>query len=173
MHARPRPSTGPSPESDLAAATAFASRPTFVVRAFMKPMTRLFNPVIRKAAGRRHVTFAARVQHHGRWSGRAYATPVSARLDGDGRFWVPLTFGTGSDWCRNVLAAGGCTIRWKGREYAVTDPVLVPRAEALRTARSSFLAPERAMLRLLGISQFLRLSVAPAESTARGAGATS
>jgi hypothetical protein len=30
-------------------------------------------------------------------------------------FVIALTYGPDRDWVRNVLAAGGCTIEWRGR----------------------------------------------------------
>jgi deazaflavin-dependent oxidoreductase (nitroreductase family) len=135
------------------------SRPSIFVRIAMGPMTRILNPLITRVAGRRHMNMAAQIHHRGRRSGRAYVTPASARLDHDA-FWVPLTFGTGSDWCRNVLAAGGCTVRWRGEDHVTVHPVVVDRATAMSAARGAFRAPERLMLRMLGITHFLRLDVA-------------
>ena len=62
------------------------------VRIVMGPMTRVFNPLLRRVAGRKHLKMAAQIHHRGRRTGRAYLTPASARLDG-GAFWIPLTFG--------------------------------------------------------------------------------
>src|SRR5579864_4989317 len=92
------------------------SEPSAFARVALRPMTKVLNPLIRRLAGRKHFNQAARLTHLGRRSGRAYVTPVSAR-PGGGHFWVALTFGTGSDWCRNVVAAGGCSLRWHGRDY--------------------------------------------------------
>ena len=36
------------------------------------------------------------------------------------------------DWCRNVLAAGKCTLTWMGKEYALEKPELIPAADALK-----------------------------------------
>jgi hypothetical protein len=123
-------------------------------------MTRVFNPLLGRLAGRRHVAFAAQIHHRGRRSGRRYVTPASARVWGGG-VWIPLTFGTGSDWCRNVRAAGGCQIRWKGADYQAARPIVIDRGPALTQARGAFKAPGRAMMRLLGVRQFLRLDVVP------------
>jgi hypothetical protein len=87
-------------------------------------------------------------------------TPATARLAGE-TFWVSLTFGSGSDWCRNVLAAGECTIRWQGRDYRAVHPVVVERATAFAGAGRAFKRRERAMMRSIGIKQFLRLDVVP------------
>jgi hypothetical protein len=132
---------------------------SLVVRVVMRPMTSVFNPLLRRLAGRRHFTMAAEVHHRGRVSGRSYVTPASARI-ADGVCWVPLTFGTGSDWCQNVRAAGGCTVRWKGVGYVLADPVVVDRARALAAARGAFRRRERVMLRVIGIREFLRLDIA-------------
>ena len=72
---------------------------------------------------------------------------------------IPLTFGNQSDWSRNVLAAGGCSLRLEGADYRATAPVLLTPEEADRYVRAAFGRLERASLRLLGIRQFLRLSV--------------
>jgi len=133
-------------------------RPSWFVRTVMRPMTGVLNPLVRKVAGRKHLKMAAQIHHRGRRSGELYVTPASAPLEGDA-FWIPLTFGTGSDWCRNVLAAGGCTIRWKGVDYEATRPVVVDRAAALSAARRAFQPQERLMMRVLGIRKFLRLDV--------------
>jgi deazaflavin-dependent oxidoreductase (nitroreductase family) len=137
------------------------TRPSLFVRVAMRPMTKLLNPVIRRLAGRRHFNMAARIHHRGRRSGRPYMTPATARLNGD-TFWVSLTFGSGSDWCRNVRAAGECTIRWQGRDYRAVNPVVVGRAAALTAAGRAFKRRERAMMRAIGIKEFLRLDAAPA-----------
>jgi hypothetical protein len=145
------------PETTLAAPSL--THGSLVVRLVMRPMTRVFNPLLRRFAGRKHFTMAAEVHHRGRVSGRSYVTPASARIAG-GVCWVPLTFGTGSDWCRNVRAADGCKVRWKGVDYVLAHPVVVFRAAALAAAGGAFKRRERLMLRVIGIRQFLRLDIA-------------
>jgi deazaflavin-dependent oxidoreductase (nitroreductase family) len=135
--------------------------PPWFVRAVMGRMTRVLNPLIGQMAGRKHLKMVAKIHHQGRRSGKPYMTPASARLD-DTTFWIPLTFGQGSDWCRNVRAAGGCTITWKGVDYRAARPVVIDRAAALSAARAAFKRRERAMLRLLAIREFLRLDLAGA-----------
>ena len=138
-----------------------ATTPPWFVRAVMGRMTRVLNPLLGRMAGRKHLKMAAQIHHQGRRSGKPYMTPASARLDGT-TFWIPLTFGPGSDWCRNVRAAGGCSITWNGVEYRAARPVVIDRGAALPGARAAFKPQERAMLRLLGIRQFLRLDLAGA-----------
>ena len=142
------------------------TRPSAFVRIVMRPMTHVFNPFIRRLAGGRHMGMAAQIHHRGRRSGRTYVTPASARLDGS-TFWIPLTFGTDSDWCRNVRAAGQCTIRWKGVDYEAARPVVVNRATALSAAAGSFKRRERAMMRMIGIKQFLRMDLVEREPAFR------
>jgi deazaflavin-dependent oxidoreductase (nitroreductase family) len=113
------------------------------------------NPVILRLAGSRYLPFFAVIHHRGRRSGRVYATPTNARRTADG-FVVPLTFGEGADWFRNVVEAGGCVIQWNGVAYTVSEPEIVDRA----TARSAFSPIERLLLPLIGIKQFVRLRFA-------------
>ena len=130
--------------------------PSRFVRSVFGPLTGLLNPVIVKLAGRRHVRFAAQIHHTGRRSGRCYVTPASARLAGD-TFFIPLTFGNGSDWSRNVRAAGGCTIRLNGIDYRAIRPRFVDREQAMQAGRPAFNRVERSTFRALGIRQFLLL----------------
>ncbi len=132
--------------------------PSLFVRLLMRPMTKVFNPLVRKMAGRSHMKMAALVLHRGRTSGRRYATPASARLHGD-EFLVPLTFGSESDWSRNLRAAGGGRIRWQGREYEVADPEIWLAKDIRPLFRDTFGAPTRAAFRLIGIRSVMRLKV--------------
>jgi deazaflavin-dependent oxidoreductase (nitroreductase family) len=130
--------------------------PSIMVRTVMGPMTKLLNPIIVTLAGRRHFAMAAQIRHRGRRSGKAYLTPVTARIAGDA-IWVALTFGNQSDWSRNVRAAGECTIRIAGQDIHADNPQFINRADAGPALRTAFKPAERAMFRILGIKQFLRL----------------
>ena len=70
------------------------------------------------------------VEHVGRRSGRRYEAPVAARRVADG-FVLSLAFGSQVDWYRNLVAAGGGTIRWRDRAYRVGPPVRIDRVEGL------------------------------------------
>jgi deazaflavin-dependent oxidoreductase (nitroreductase family) len=118
--------------------------------------TRLFNPLILRFAGRRHVGLYAVLEHRGRRSGRVYTTPVAVRRIPDG-FLVPMAFGQGADWFRNVQAAGGCMLRWRGLVYHVVDPQILDMAAAL-PAFSRF----QRLVAPLFARQFVRLRLAPA-----------
>jgi deazaflavin-dependent oxidoreductase (nitroreductase family) len=103
-------------------------------------------------AGRRWNPILAQVLHRGRRSGRAYQTPVAARRVADG-FLITLAFGAQVDWHRNLEAAGGGVIRWRGRDYEVTGPEMVGADEALR----AFDPIQRLCLRLAGIDGYIRV----------------
>jgi deazaflavin-dependent oxidoreductase (nitroreductase family) len=64
------------------------------------------------------------VEHVGRRSGRRYRTPVKLFRRGD-QYVITLPYGPGSDWVRNVLAAGGCALTTGGRRIALNRPALV------------------------------------------------
>lgn len=88
-----------------------------LARRFNKLVT---NPILMNWAGRGNYC-AAVVHHAGRKSGREYATPVVAKPIPGGRFLIPLPCGTDTDWCRNVLAAGGARLDVEGESVQVTN----------------------------------------------------
>ena len=61
------------------------------------------------------------VEHVGRRSGRRYRTPINVFRRGD-RYLFALTYGAESEWVRNVVAAGGCTLVSRGRRTRLTEP---------------------------------------------------
>jgi deazaflavin-dependent oxidoreductase (nitroreductase family) len=91
-----------------------------------------FNRVAVRLAGRRWFPLWAVLHHRGRRSGTEYATPV-AIVATPGHVVIALAWGREADWVRNTLAAGGCTLRWKGAEHRCTHAELVG-AEALAGA---------------------------------------
>jgi deazaflavin-dependent oxidoreductase (nitroreductase family) len=94
------------------------------------------------------------VVHRGRKSGREYRTPVNLFRAGDERVVIALTYGPGTDWVKNVLAAGGCEIRTRGRSFRARDP-RVYHDEARRGIRPL----ERHALGLLAVADFLSLTI--------------
>jgi deazaflavin-dependent oxidoreductase (nitroreductase family) len=93
-----------------------------------------FNKVALLLAGRRYVPLWAALHHRGRRSGKDYVVPVGV-VPTDATFLIALPWGPGTDWVRNVRAAGGCTIRWRGHDYACTEPELVDQDIARSAAR--------------------------------------
>jgi deazaflavin-dependent oxidoreductase (nitroreductase family) len=116
---------------------------------------RTLNPAILKFAGQKGKIYSV-VHHVGRRSGKSYTTPVAAALTADG-FVIPLPYGKDVDWCRNVLAAGQCTIEHRGEHYTVGEPEVIDGATALTIIQPA----ERLVWRALGINkdQFLRVKM--------------
>jgi hypothetical protein len=108
-----------------------------------------FNRLTLMFAGR--YVYAA-VHHIGCRSGHAFTTPVFAFQNSEG-FITPLPFGTATDWCRNVLAAGKCIIQYRGVSYAVNQPEVI----AAETAHPFLPAWARLLLRPIPIRQFLKV----------------
>jgi deazaflavin-dependent oxidoreductase (nitroreductase family) len=98
------------------------------------------------------------VIHRGRRSGRRYETPVNVFAAADGYVFA-LTYGPDTDWVRNVLAAGGCELRTRGRTVRLVSPRLY-RDEDRRGIRPL----DRQELRALNVADFLSLKSAPAAS---------
>jgi deazaflavin-dependent oxidoreductase (nitroreductase family) len=73
------------------------------------------------------------VVHRGRRSGRLYQTPVSV-FAAEGGYVLALTYGPDTDWVKNVLAAGGCELRTRGRAVQLVCPRLF-HDEARRNIR--------------------------------------
>ena len=94
------------------------------------------------------------VVHRGRCSGRRYETPVNVFTAGDGYVFA-LTYGPGTDWVKNVLAAGGCELRTRGDIVELVSPRLF-HDETRRGIRPF----ERQVLRALGVADFLSLQPA-------------
>jgi len=129
----------------------------------VRPMTKVLNPLIRKFAGRRNFRMAAQIRHVGRRSGRSYVTPATARVAGD-LIVVPLSFGSRSDWVRNVLADDGCEIRLDGRDYVAVNPRLMTVADAWPVLEAAFTPGQRKGFKVLGIQQVLYLDATQAQA---------
>jgi deazaflavin-dependent oxidoreductase (nitroreductase family) len=96
------------------------------------------------------------VEHTGRRSGRRYRTPVNVFAAGDG-YVVALTYGSDSDWVKNVMAAGGCELVHRGRRERLDAPCIA-RDETRRHVPAAI----RPMLAVLGVSEFMTLHAEPA-----------
>ncbi|WIM92876.1 nitroreductase/quinone reductase family protein [Actinoplanes oblitus] len=116
------------------------------VRQFTK---RVLNPVMRTMAGRRH-WYAAALHHTGRNSGRAYTTPVVAEPV-PGGFLIPMPYGSGVDWQRNLRAAGRATIDLHGRRSTLTGFQVIGPDQALPRVRPA----RRWVWRRLNVKDFL------------------
>jgi hypothetical protein len=121
------------------------------VRAFNK---HILNPAMLHLAGRKHF-YAGVVRHTGRRSGKRYATPAVVDRVADG-FILPLPYGTGVDWLRNVLVAGEATVTVDGRTYNVIEPEIIDAAAALPQLSER---RRRAFARF-GIDNFVKMRLA-------------
>jgi deazaflavin-dependent oxidoreductase (nitroreductase family) len=89
---------------------------------------RVANPIIRLVADR--VPPLALIHHTGRSSGRHYRTPVIAFARNDALV-ISLIYGKGSDWVRNMSAAGGARVTRLGRSEAYVEPEIARGREAI------------------------------------------
>jgi deazaflavin-dependent oxidoreductase (nitroreductase family) len=93
---------------------------------FRSGVTRWVDPVLRPLAG--WLPYFGVVEHRGRRSGRIYRTPVNVFHSGSVYLFV-LTYGSDSDWVKNVRAAGTCTLHTRGRDVALEKPELIDDPE--------------------------------------------
>lgn len=103
-----------------------------------------------------------KVHHHGRKSGRAFTTPVKLFRRGED-IVITLPYGPGSDWVKNVLAAGGCEITTRGRRIKVADPMVFTDDGSTKMP-----ALTRRILSRVDATQFLSLTPVTARSAAAG-----
>jgi deazaflavin-dependent oxidoreductase (nitroreductase family) len=109
------------------------------------------NRIVRRVAGR--LPGFAIVDHVGRRSGRLHRTPVNLFRAGD-RYVIALTYGRGTEWVRNVLAAGGCEVETRGRRIPLTEPEIVHDP-----ARALVPRPVAAIFGVLAVDDFMVLAV--------------
>ncbi|MFD4659806.1 nitroreductase family deazaflavin-dependent oxidoreductase [Kitasatospora sp. NPDC058444] len=120
--------------------------PRQVARFNRRVANRFVGPVLSRMPG------FGRVHHRGRKSGRPYSTPVKLFRRGQD-IVVTLPYGPGSDWVKNVLAAGGCEITTRGRRIALGEPVVFTD-----DGRTAMPALTRAILARVGATEFLSLT---------------
>jgi len=96
------------------------------------------------------------VVHRGRTSGRQYRTPVNVFPRPDDRYVLALTYGPGTDWVKNVIAAEGCELLTRSTHIELTAPRLFHDE-----TRHEIRLVERTILGLLHVNDFLELRVVP------------
>lgn len=89
--------------------------------------------------------------HVGRKSGKLYRTPVNVFRAPDG-FIIALTYSSESEWVKNVLAAGGCEVKTRGRRYQLSAPRVVHDP-----SRRRFPVPVR-IVPIVGADEYMALS---------------
>jgi len=160
---RETPVLQPYPSNDRAAAAADAGTPPPTpgnalrlgprTRRLIRSIARVVNPLVLRIAGRRHMPVVGIIHHRGRKTGRPCATPLGIRPATAGGYVTPLTFGESAAWYRNISAAGGCIVTWRGADHTVISPVIVDRATAL----PAYPRYEQLALRAIRINQFVWL----------------
>lgn len=125
----------------------------------VKGLLQRYNDMTRKVSGTERSPWGL-VTHVGRRSGRTYQTSLGTYPYGDG-FLLPLGYGTHTDWYRNMMAAGTCTLAWKGRTYQLERPELISGPEVMR----AWPMRDRILLQLAGMHDFVWLHRSKEQAT--------
>ena len=92
--------------------------------------------------------------HVGRSSRKTYRTPLDAHPVDNGYLFI-LVYGSGSDWAKNVLAAGTASLKVGGDEFELVSPRLVTKDVAWQLLPSTVKAPPN----FLRITEFLQMDI--------------
>jgi deazaflavin-dependent oxidoreductase (nitroreductase family) len=90
--------------------------------------------------------------HVGRKSGKVYRTPINIFRASNG-FIIALTYSSQSEWVKNVLAAGGCELKTRGKKYQLSSPNVVHDP-----TRRRFPIPVRVVLGIVGADEYMELA---------------
>jgi deazaflavin-dependent oxidoreductase (nitroreductase family) len=91
------------------------------------------------------------VEHVGRRTGRRRHSPVNL-FRAEDRYVIALTYGADAQWVRNVVAAGGCAVRTRGRRIELVAP------EVVRDPRRALVpAPVAWILGAIDVDDFMLL----------------
>ncbi|GAA4354546.1 nitroreductase family deazaflavin-dependent oxidoreductase [Microbacterium rhizosphaerae] len=108
-------------------------------QSFSHRLQKSIEPLALAMSGRRWFPLYAVVNHRGRRSGTAYKTPVAVvPTVGRGSVLIGLPWGRETNWARNVIAAGGVDLTWKGRTVHATNPRIIDAVEATALTRALF-----------------------------------
>ena len=134
-----------------------APRPPRPLLAWLRPVTRRANPLMRRLVGR--LPSFGVLSYTGRKSGKRYQIPLNAFRRGKTVAFA-LTYGADVQWVKNVLASGEAELRQRGRTLRLRDPRLI-------VDRSGRLVPlvVRVFLRLMRVSEYLTMTVDDAPAT--------
>jgi deazaflavin-dependent oxidoreductase (nitroreductase family) len=90
--------------------------------------------------------------HVGRKSGKVYRIPVNVFRASNG-FIIALTYSSQCEWVKNVLAAGECELRTRGKKYQLSAPKVVRDP-----TRRRFPLPVRVILRIVGADEYIEIA---------------
>jgi deazaflavin-dependent oxidoreductase (nitroreductase family) len=99
--------------------------------------------------------------HVGRKSGKVYRTPINVFRASNG-FIIALTYSSQSEWVKNVLAAGGCELKTRGKKYQLSAPNVVRDP-----TRRRFPIPVRVVLGIVGANEYMELSTSQLKRSER------
>jgi deazaflavin-dependent oxidoreductase (nitroreductase family) len=91
------------------------------------------------------------ISHRGRKSGEIHRTPMNVFRDGDDYLFA-LTYGSGVQWVKNVMAAREADLRIGDKTIHLTEPELF-----VDPKRRLMPLPVRLMLGVMRVSEFLRM----------------
>jgi deazaflavin-dependent oxidoreductase (nitroreductase family) len=77
------------------------------------------------------------LEHIGRKSGTPYRTPLTVFNTDDG-VAILLTYGPNRHWLKNIVSAGGGRMRRYGKTFELTDPRVMPQAEAAPSVKGTW-----------------------------------
>jgi deazaflavin-dependent oxidoreductase (nitroreductase family) len=148
----------------LVLATVFVlgmrTKSPIVLRPLFAISRRWLNPWQLRRAGRPGA-YASIIRHRGRRTGRPYETPVGV-VPMDDDFLVMLPYGSGTQWLRNVLAAGEATLVTEGQTVHVDRPETIRFSDV----EERFSASDRWSTRLFAVAECLLLRRIAAQSLA-------
>lgn len=142
-------------------------RDALLERGPFKSFLTRYNGMTRSISGTERSSWGL-LTHVGRRSGRVYQTSLGAHPYRDG-FLLPLGYGPRTDWYRNLMAAGGGTLAWKGRTCELERPELISGPDVMH----AWPIASRILLQLAGMHEFVWLhhrtepAAEPAPHTAR------
>lgn len=117
---------------------------------FLLPFTHnVINRITRPFAG--WLPGFAILTHVGRTSGRTYRTPINVFRRGD-HYLFALTYGSDVQWLKNIMAAGGCDMRTRGRDVHLVEPEVIVDPDLREMP-----LPLRIVGRLNRVTEFLRM----------------
>lgn len=108
------------------------------------------NPIARRVAG--WAPGFCILTHMGRRSGREYRIPLNV-FETEGGFVFALTYGSDTDWVKNVMAAGRCTIQYRRRVLELSEPRFLETAEGM----TQMPTVARFLLRKVNVTEFLSM----------------
>lgn len=92
--------------------------------------------------------------HVGRTSGRTFQTPLDAHPV-DGGYIFILVYGSGSDWVKNIIAAGVASLRVDGEEIPLKSPRVITEEAAWELLAPTTKRPPK----FLRISEYLQMDI--------------